>query len=336
MKEAMFYEKLKDNIVQCKLCPHFCTIKEDERGKCGVRENIKGKLYSLVYAKPCSTAIDPIEKKPFFHFMPGTYSYSIATVGCNLSCKFCQNWQISQQPKPKNPIIGQTLTPKQIVEEAIANGCNSISYTYTEPTIFFEYAYETAKLAKKQGLKNNFVTNGFINKEPINKISEVLDAANIDLKGFSEDYYKEVCGARLQPVLDAIKQYYEKGIWLEITTLIVPGHNDNKEMLTKIAKFIAGIDKKIPWHISAFYPHHKMQDVPPTDTRTIHKAIQIGKKIGLKYIYAGNIPGDDYESTYCPKCKKKIIERFSFGVEKINLKKSRCSFCNENIDGVFT
>ena len=335
MKEAMFYNKLKDNIVQCKLCPHFCMIKENERGKCGVRENINGKLYSLVYGKACSYGIDPIEKKPFFHFLPGTYSYSIATVGCNLSCGFCQNWEISQQPKPKNLIIGEELSPKRIVEEALANGCESISYTYTEPTIFFEYAYETAKLAKKKGLKNNFVTNGFICKEPVDVISEVLDAANIDLKGFSEEFYKEVCGARLQPVLDAIKQYYSNKVWVEITTLIVPGHNDNREMLAKIAKFIAGIDKKIPWHISRFYPHYNMMNVPQTDISVMHKAVEIGKKNGLKYIYAGNVPGDDYESTYCPKCGKKIIERFGFSVEKSELKKGRCKFCDEEIDGVW-
>jgi len=329
MLEAWFYKKLKDNIVQCELCPHFCSIKEGFRGKCGVRENKDGKLYSLVYGKLCSAAIDPIEKKPFFHFMPGSKAYSIATVGCNLRCSFCQNWEISQMPKSEK-IVGKDVSPEEIVEDAIANNCESIAYTYTEPTVFFEYAYDIAKLAKKKGLKNVFVTNGFINKEPIDKIAKVIDAANIDLKGFSEDYYKDVCGARLKPILDAIKYYHEKGVFLEITTLIVPGHNDEK--LKEIASFIVSIDKDIPWHISRFYPHYKMEDTKPTPVETIHKAVEIGKKAGLKYIYAGNVPGDDYESTFCSKCGKKIISRFGFSVNEINLDKNKCKFCGEKVN----
>lgn len=332
MKEAMFYNSLKNNVVQCYLCPHFCAVKPGFRGKCGVRENIEGKLFSLNYGKIISMAVDPVEKKPFFHFLPKTFSYSIAAVGCNLFCEFCQNWEISQQPKPNNPIIGNNVTPEEIVESAIANGCKSISYTYTEPTIFFEYAYETAKLAKKKGLKNCFVTNGFITPEPIIKIARYLDAANVDLKGFSEDYYKNVCGARLKPILEAIKQYYKSKVFLEITTLIVPGHNDSNDMLTKIAEFIASVDRKIPWHISRFYPHYKMQNVPETDIETMHMAVKIGKEVGLKYVYAGNVPGDNYESTYCPKCGKKIIEREGFYVSKINLKNDKCAFCSEKID----
>jgi len=332
MKEAMFYEKLSEELVQCNLCPHNCKIKDQKRGLCGVRENQKGKLISIVYGKACATAVDPIEKKPLFHFLPGTMSYSVATVGCNLTCKFCQNWEISQGNKPNKPIYGHDLTPKDIVDDAQKNKCESIAYTYTEPTIFYEYAYDTCVLAKKKGIKNIFVSNGFINPGPIDKISKVLDGINIDLKGFSEEYYEKICGARLQPILDAIKQYHKNRVWVEVTTLIVPGHNDNEEMLNKIAEFIAKIDKSIPWHISRFYPHYKMQDTPPTDIKIIHKAVEIGKKHGLKYIYAGNVPGDDYESTYCPKCNKKVIERFGFAVQNINIKDNKCKFCDESIN----
>jgi len=327
MKEAMFYGK-KNKDVQCKLCPHNCVIANGKRGLCGVRENQDGKLVSLVYGKAISAAVDPIEKKPFFHFMPGSKAYSIATLGCNLKCDFCQNWEISQA---KN-IVGKDLSPEDVVEDAIANNCQSIAYTYTEPTIFFEYAYDIAKIANTKGLKNLFVTNGFINKEPIDKISKYLDAANVDLKGFSEEFYKKRCSAKLEPVLSAIKEYHKKGVFLEITTLIVPGHNDNKEMLKEIASFIASVDKKIPWHISRFYPHYKMQDVMPTSVDVIHNAVLIGKEEGLKYIYAGNVPGDDYESTYCWNCGKKVISRVGFQVQEINLDKGKCEFCGKKID----
>ncbi len=331
MKEAMFYRS-KGSMVSCFLCPHRCVIRPGSRGKCGVRENRDGMLYSLVFGKAISTAVDPIEKKPLFHFMPGSHSYSVATVGCNLFCGFCQNWEISQQPKPDKAVMGRDLSPEAIVEDAIANNCQSISYTYTEPTIFFEYAYETARLARKKGLKNVFVTNGYITRPAIAKISRYLDAANVDLKGFSEEYYQNVCGASLQPVLDAIREYHKKNVWLELTTLIMPGHNDSPEMLGRIAEFIASLDRKIPWHISRYFPHYKMRHVPPTDIGVIHKAVEIGKKHSLKYIYAGNVPGDSYESTYCPKCKKKVIDRSGFSVNNTNLEEDRCAFCNEKID----
>ncbi|MBW2980262.1 AmmeMemoRadiSam system radical SAM enzyme [Candidatus Woesearchaeota archaeon] len=334
MKEALFYKKLKDKAVQCQLCPHFCTIKPKERGRCGVRGNRGGTLYSLVYGKAISTAVDPIEKKPLFHFMPGTMSFSIATVGCNFSCLFCQNWEISQIPKQAS-IFGEDILPKQVVDDAVQKGCKSIAYTYTEPTIFFEYAYDTAKLANKKGLKNIFVTNGFINKEPVDMIEPYLDAANIDLKGFSEEYYKTVIGGRLKPILDTIKYMHKLGIWIELTTLIVPGHNDNPAMLKKIVDFIAGLDKEIPWHISRFYPNYKMTDVPPTDIKILKKAHDIGKKAGIKYIYIGNVPGNDYESTYCSKCKKKVMARAGFSVYDADMKQGKCAFCKNKIPGVF-
>lgn len=328
MKEALFYKKLKDNIVQCTLCPHFCTIKPGERGNCHVRENQDGKLYSLVYGKAIATAVDPIEKKPLFHFMPGTFSYSIATVGCNFHCEFCQNSDISQPGE----IYGKDLKPEEIVEAAIENDCQSISYTYTEPTIFYEYAFDTAKLARKKGLKNNFVTNGFIAPEPLKEISPYLDAANIDLKSFNDEFYKKIIGARLQPVLDSIKLYNKLGIHLEITTLVIPGKNDSDNELTKIAEFIASIDKNIPWHVSRFHPTYKMLNASITPEKTLIKAIKLGKKAGLKYIYAGNLPGNDYESTYCPKCNAKLIDRLGYHISEINIKDKKCIYCGEEIN----
>ncbi len=329
MKEASFYKTLNNNQVQCQLCPHFCTIKEGERGSCNVRENQKGKLYSLVYGKAIATAVDPIEKKPLFHFMPGTFSYSISTMGCNFHCQFCQNSDISQ---PGKEIYGKHIEPKQIVEQALENDCQSIAYTYTEPTIFYEYALDTAKLAKEQGIKNIFVTNGFINPEPLKEISPYLDAANIDLKSFNDSFYKKLVGARLQPVLDSIKLYNELKIFLEITTLIIPKKNDSDKELKQIAEFIAEIDNNIPWHVSRFHPMYNLQDSEITPEKTLLKAIKIGKKAGLKYIYAGNLPGNNNESTFCPKCNAKLINRYGFHVDEINIKDNKCVFCKEKIN----
>ena len=328
MKEASFYKLLDNNKVQCTLCPHFCTINDKERGKCHVRGNQNGKLLSLVYNKAIASSIDPIEKKPLFHFLPGSYSYSVATVGCNFKCQFCQNCEISQ---PGTEIYGKELTPSQIVQNAIENECKSIAYTYTEPTIFYEYALDTAKEAKKQGIKNIFVTNGFINEEPLKEIAPYLDAANIDLKSFNDNTYKNIIGGRLQPVLDSIKLYHKLNIFLEITTLIVPNMNDSDKELKNIAEFIASIDKNIPWHVSRFHPMYQMQENIITPENTIKKAMEIGKDAGLKYIYAGNIPGNDYESTYCPKCNAKVIERIGYQIDKINIKDNKCLFCNEKI-----
>lgn len=290
MKKAILYKKLKGNLVQCELCPHYCVIKQDNFGRCGVRQNIDGELYSLVYGKAISLAIDPIEKKPLYHFMPNTMTFSIAAAGCNMTCEFCQNWRISQAPKiDREKTFGQDVTPEEVVRQALENKCPSISYTYTEPTIFLEYALDIAKLACEHKLKNIFVTNGFITPRAIDLIVPWLHAANIDLKGFSEEFYKQFCGARLQPVLEAIKYYYEHGIHLEITTLVIPGKNDSETELNGIAEFIAGIDKEIPWHISRFFPAYKMQNLTPTHLDSIKNAEKIGQQHGLKHIYLGNI-----------------------------------------------
>ncbi len=289
-KHAMLYIPQQDGKVQCYLCAHQCKISESKFGICGVRQNIKGKLYTHVYGKVIAAHVDPIEKKPIYHYLPKTKSYSIATPGCNFKCSFCQNWQISQYRfNQEVHYPGTEMTPEEIVKAAKINKCQSISYTYTEPTIFFEYAYDTAKIAKKQNLSNIFVTNGYITKEAIETIAPYLDAANIDLKSFRDDFYKKMCRARLQPVLDSIKKMHEKKIWIEITTLVVTKQNDSKQELNDIAKFIAEVDKNIPWHISRFFPDYQFTDAEPTPIDTLQIAEEIGKKHGLKHIHLGNV-----------------------------------------------
>jgi len=334
MKEAYLYHKLKNDSVRCDLCNHRCVIKNSSKGKCCVRENINGTLYSLVYEKAISENSDPIEKKPLFHFLPGTQSLSVATVGCNFKCFFCQNYEISQMPCDYKRIEGRDIPPEQLIKDALRYNCRSISYTYTEPTIYFEYAYDTAELAHKEGLKNVFVTNGFMSKECIEKIRPYLDAANVDLKSFSDDFYKEKVGGRLKPVLDNIRLMKEIGIWVEVTTLIIPGLNDSDDELEKIAEFLADTGCDIPWHISAYYPQYK-SSIPPTGLEVIYNAIDIGKKAGLKYVYGGNIPGDKHENTYCYNCNNLIIRRSGFSVSDFKVKDNLCPKCGSKIDGVF-
>jgi len=290
MKEAILYQKLKDDQVRCLVCNHRCLIGPNQRGTCGTRENQNGTLYSLVYGQAISEAIDPVEKKPLFHFLPGTFTYSFATVGCNFRCRWCQNWQISQQPKPKNPILGYQLPPATIVERAQASHCPSISYTYTEPTIFLEYALETMKLAHQNGLKNIWVSNGYMSNETLKLILPYLDATNIDLKSFSEKTYQTYCGARLKPILENLIQIKKANVHLEVTTLVIPGVNDSEKEFTQIAQFIAQkLGQDTPWHISRFFPAFLMEDTPITPKETLQKAAAIGKRYQLKYVYLGNI-----------------------------------------------
>lgn len=333
----MFYEKLDNNQVKCNLCSHRCSpIDDSKRGICGVRKNIEGKLYSLVYGKAIACSVDPIEKKPLFNFFPGSKTYSIATMGCNFRCENCQNYDISQLPKERIKISGKELTPEEIVSAALKYECKSIAYTYSEPTIFFEYAYEIAKIAHKNGLKNIFVTNGYITSEALKKIGPHLDAANIDLKSFNKDVYSKKCGAVLQHVLDSIKLYKKLGIWIEITTLIIPTINDSDDELLKIAKFIKNeVDKKTPWHVTQFFPTYKMVNIPRTPITTLSKAREIGLSVGLRYVYVGNTPGELGENTYCHKCKKIIIQRFGYIIQENKINNSGCAFCGEKIDGVF-
>lgn len=333
MNEALWYEKLSDKNVKCGLCNHFCKIPPDKTGICSVRLNKDGKLYSLVKNKIVAQHIDPIEKKPLFHFMPGSRSYSIATMGCNMKCLHCQNYQIAQPAN--NNILGNEITPEEIVEEAKESRCQSISYTYTEPTVFFETVKETAKLATENNIKNCLVTNGFMATKPLQDIAPYIDAANVDLKSFSNKFYIEICGAKLEPVLENIRLMVELGIWVEVTTLLIPTLNDSEEEGIKIAKFLADLNPDIPWHISKFYPTNKMLDKPFTPIKTIRLFRKIGQNVGLKYIYSGNVPGDPGESTYCPKCNQIVIERFGYTIQKIRVKEGRCLLCNTPIPGVW-
>jgi pyruvate formate lyase activating enzyme len=337
MKKALLFSKLEDKRTGCYLCNHRCQIPEGKRGICGVRENREGELYTLVYDRVISCNIDPIEKKPFFHFLPGTLSLSIATVGCNFRCLHCQNYEISQMPQNRAGWIeGQSISPQEIVNTALRYRCVSISYTYTEPTIFFELAFDTAKLAHQHGLKNNFVTNGYMTQEALRLIQPYLHAANVDLKGFDDHKYRQICGARLQPVLDNIRLMHKMGIWVEVTTLLIPGHNDSEKELEEIARFIAEVSTDIPWHITAFYPTYKMRDRPHTSIESIRQASAIGKRIGLKYIYSGNIRGDEGEDTYCPGCSKKLIDRWGFQIQENVLQEGKCPACQTNILGVWS
>ncbi len=334
MKEALFYERESDRRVRCGLCRFRCLIGEGERGICAVRENRGGTLYSLVYGKLCAEHVDPIEKKPLFHVMPGSRSYSIATVGCNFRCSHCQNYSISQVDR-NAPIPGNEQTPQEVVQRALDNDCHSISYTYTEPTIFYEFAYDTARLARNAGLKNIFVTNGYISKEALASIAPFLDAANIDLKGFSEDFYRDVVHARLSEVLDSIVEYHRQGIWLELTTLIIPGLNDSETELRGIAEFIAtnlGLDT--PWHVSQFYPTFKLTDRPRTPLATLRRAREIGLAAGLRYVYEGNVPGEGGENTCCPSCSNVLIKRYGYLIESDRLRNGACPDCGAAIAGV--
>ncbi len=335
MKKAMFYTPLPENAVRCNLCNHRCKIKDGKRGICGVRENRDGKLYSLVYGKIVAEHIDPIEKKPLFNFLPGSRVFSIGTVGCNFRCKHCQNFDISQYPhEHRGKIIGQDRSPEQIVAAAKAAGCETIAYTYTEPTIFYEFAYDTAILAQKEGIKNVFVSNGYMSAESVREIKPYLDAINIDVKAFTDNSYKELCGARLKPVLKTIQLMKELGIWLEVTTLIIPGLNDSEQELRNIARFVKSIGQEVPWHVTQFYPAYKLMDRPPTPIATLRQARDIGIKEGLRYVYEGNVPGEGGENTYCYGCGAILIERHGLILMRNRLQNGRCRECGVKIDGV--
>lgn len=334
MKEALLYEKAEGLKVRCCLCPHLCLIQDTKKGICGVRQNWGGILYSNVYGRVVARNIDPIEKKPLFHFYPGSTTYSIASVGCNLRCRHCQNADISQYPKLHDDIPGTLMEPEQVSAAAVSSGCNSISYTYTEPTMFFEFALDCAKAAKELGLKNIFVSNGFTSTSAVEKIAPYLDAINIDLKG-DDDFYLKVEGARLGPVLDSIKLYKLLGVWVEVTTLVIPGYNDSEDFLTWAAGFIRSVDPAIPWHVTGFHPSYQMTGIEPTSHETLIRARGIGLKAGLKYVYVGNLPDIDGENTRCSSCGTLLIERKGFFVKKVSLHSGKCPSCNEPLDGVW-
>ncbi len=335
MKEATLYQKLTENKVQCQTCAHRCVLANGQRGICGVHENKDGVLFSLVYGKAIACHIDPIEKKPLFHFHPGSQSYSVATVGCNMHCLNCQNADISQMIREQNMIEGQNMPPEILVQSAIDNHCKTISYTYTEPVIYWDYAFDTARLAREKGIQNIFVTNGYFSEESLKEISPYLDGANVDLKFFNDKMYRSICGAKLQPVLDTIHSMKALNIWIEVTTLLIPGLNDSQDELTELARFIHECDPGIPWHISRFHPTYKMMDRPVTPLSSIQKARQIGLAIGLKYVYTGNVPGEEGENTFCYHCGKRLIHRWGFNVVENRLINGKCPDCGIPIDGVW-
>ncbi len=333
--EALLYEKEGKNVVRCALCAHRCRIDAGARGVCGVRENRAGVLTSLVSRAVVAANCDPIEKKPLFHVLPGSRSYSIATAGCNFRCTFCQNHEISQMPREEGRIAGRNLAPAEIVELALRSGSKSIAYTYTEPTVYFELAYVTAGIAREKGLRNVFVTNGYMTGEMLQLLAPRLDAANVDLKAFSDDFYRRHCGARLQPVLDSLRTMKALGIWVEVTTLLIPGLNDGEDELRDLAGFILSLGAETPWHISRFHPRYRMANRPPTPAASIHRATGIGKSVGLKYVYSGNIPGDRGENTFCAHCGHLLIGRRGFAVERLDLAGSACPCCGTPLDGIF-
>ncbi|MFH2106685.1 MAG: AmmeMemoRadiSam system radical SAM enzyme [Candidatus Micrarchaeota archaeon] len=350
-KTKALFEKIDSEKIRCLACCRYCQIPEGQSGFCGVRVNEKGKLKLTVYARPCAVYVDPVEKKPVFHFLPGSKSYSLGTFGCNFSCSHCQNFDISQAPwdlRKKDPINWRKyfdqlvakcpeMKPEKLVEEAIKNKCKSIAFTYNEPTIFTEYAVDIMKLAKKKGLKGIYVTNGYESKECWGHIKSYIDVARIDLKAFTQEFYKEICGATLEPVKESILYARKLGMWVEIITLLIPGENDSDEELKKMAGWLASIDKEMPWHVTAFYPAYKMLDKPSTPPETLIRAREIGLNAGLKYVYVGNLPPAyaNYECTNCPNCKRKIIDRIRMETIENNILNGKCRFCNTKIKGVW-
>ncbi|MDT8377434.1 MAG: AmmeMemoRadiSam system radical SAM enzyme [Desulfotignum sp.] len=335
--EAYLYDKLENKRVRCRTCSHFCVLKPDRRGKCGVRENQNGRLMALNYGKVIAHGVDPIEKKPMYHLKPGSRSYSIATMGCNFLCRFCQNADIAQiDHEQSTRIEGRTMTPEQIVDNAVASGCQSISYTYTEPSVFFELAFDTARLARNRGLFNVFVTNGYMSADLVHQVAPYLDAANVDLKAFNDTFYQTFCNARLAPVLDNLKRLKQAGVWVEVTTLLIPGLNDHTEELRSLARFITDeLGKGTPWHVSRFHPAHQMTDRGATPAATVEAAWQIGRNAGLDYVYVGNLPGSSHTHTFCPDCETRVVERQGYTTRSHMEENGICPGCGTRISGIF-
>jgi len=331
LKEAMLYEQLPENKVKCNLCGRRCTIPEGSVGFCLVRKNEKGKLYSLVYGKVCSACVDPITKKPLSHFHPGSLVMSIATVGCNFRCRFCDNWAISQEKKIK----GHDFPPEKVVEATKENGCQGISYTYTEPTIFFEYAYNTATLAHKQGFFNTFVTNGYMTPEAVQTIAPVLDAATVDFKGAGDpEFYKKFSAVpSVEPIYESLREMKKHHIHVEVTNLVIPKIGDSIDRIRELATWIKdNMGKDTPFHLLRFHPNYQVTDIPSTSLKTLEQACEVASEVGLNYVYMGNVPGHRYENTYCPNCRELLIKRFGFEIEKWRLSKDmRCPACGYNI-----
>lgn len=336
-REALHYDRIADgkNSVACRLCPRRCRLSNGELSFCRARKNIDGTLYALGFGLACAVHIDPIEKKPFYNYYPQSRSFSIASAGCNLRCKFCQNWHISQISPPDAQ--NSQLPPTQIVAASQVNGCRSIAYTYSEPSIFFEYMLETAREARSRGVLNVYHSNGFINQEPLKELCRYLDAANIDLKGFSDEYYREMSEAWLEPILETLKTLKKEGVWLEITTLLVPGLNDDPVVISKMAAWIReNLGAETPLHFSRFFPLHKLTHLPPTPIESLDKARAAARKMGLKFVYIGNVPGHEANNTFCPKCSRIVVKRVGFSVQDLKIKDGKCHYCREPIQGNWT
>ncbi len=332
--EAMYYKKLVNKRVECTLCPRVCTIADMERGYCGVRENQGGTYYTLVYGRACSAHVDPIEKKPLFHYLPGTDAYSIATAGCNMECKFCQNWEISQfRPEQVRSV---DLPPRQVVNLAKRSGCKTIAYTYTEPVIFYEYMYDTAIQGNKVGVGSVMISNGYIKEEPMKDLCQHLSAVKIDLKAFTEKFYRDTCSGQLKPVLECLELLAGLDMWYEIVVLIVPTLNDSEKEIRDMCRWVkVNLGPDVPMHFSRFHPTYKIKNLPPTPPRTLERARQIARSEGINYVYVGNVPGNPGESTYCPKCGEILIHRVAYRILKNLLKDSRCPRCSHFIPGVW-
>jgi pyruvate formate lyase activating enzyme len=333
IKAELFETRIQAQVI-CRLCAHQCRLPESASGICRVRKNIAGTLYSLNSDRVVASHLDPIEKKPLYHFLPGSSTFSIAAMGCNFSCRFCQNHHISMVDDENN-IAGETISPERLVERALKSRASSISYTYTEPTVFFELMLETARLARQEGLKNVMVSNGYMTGQALSLVGPFLDAANIDLKAFHDGFYKKYCSARLQPVLETIAAMQARGIWLEITTLLIPGLNDDQEEIKRLIEFLLGIDDGLPWHVSRFFPQYQMQDIPQTTEDTIHGFLSLGAEMGLKYLYGGNLPSERWNDTHCPRCEKKLIRRLGYQTEILALRSGKCQSCGQDIPGVW-
>lgn len=334
LHEAMYYKELEDLRVECQLCPRQCRIADLERGYCGVRENRGGKYYTLVHSRVCALHIDPIEKKPFFHYLPGTPSLSLATAGCNVECKFCQNWQISQfRPEQIESI---KLSPREVIKHAKENSCPSVAYTYTEPVIFYEFMYDIARVGKEEGVTSVMVSNGYIKEEPLVELCRYLDAVKIDLKAFTEKFYKEACSSELKPILETLLTLKKLGIWFELVVLIIPTLNDSEEEIKEMCTWVfKELGPDVPIHFSRFHPTYKIKNLPPTSVRTLEKARQIALDAGLHFAYVGNVPGHEGENTYCPGCKELVIKRVGFTILQNSVQGGKCLQCQHPIAGVW-
>ncbi len=332
---ASYWQRVKDNIVQCVLCPRKCVLDVGQRGVCTVRINKDGMLYTLGYGNPVAVHIDPIEKKPFFHVLPGSRAFSIAVAGCNMRCLFCQNWEISQA-RP-DEVSAYDMPPEEVVAEAAKNGCDFIVYTYTEPTVFYEYMLDIAKLARSKGLKNGMHTCGYINQEPLKELLKYMDAVNVDIKGYNEEFYRKMgMMAELKSVLETVKTIKSEGVWLEITNLVISNQNDDPKEIRQMCTWIKdNLGDEVPVHFSRFMPAFKLQNLPPTPVKKLEEAYSIAKEVGLKYVYIGNVPGHTFENTYCPNCGKVIVGRRGYKILENNIKGGKCRFCGYKIAGIW-